>query len=284
LIDLHTHTTASDGLDTPADLVARAAAAGVSVLGVTDHDTVAGCGAAADACRMRGLAFVPGIEITAVRDEADVHVLGYFIDTASPGLDGFLAAQRQARIVRLRAMIARLAELGIHLDGEALMQPALDDPTKAIGRPAVARALVAAGRVRSTDEAFEHLLGRGRPAFVPRAGAPPEEVFARIHEAGGIASIAHPGLTGRDAWIPEFAAAGADAIEAYHSDHDEQATMRYLALAARHALLVTGGSDYHGDHTHAPAPGCVSLPREWYERLVKRIADGGWRNADRSVD
>jgi len=268
LIDLHTHTTASDGLDTPADLVARAAAAGVSVLGVTDHDTVAGCGAAADACRMHRLVFVPGIEITAVRDEADIHVLGYFIDTASAGLARFLAVQRQARIDRLRAMIARLAALGIHLDGEALVRPAIDDPTKAIGRPAVARALVAAGRVGSTDEAFAQLLGRGRPGFVPRAGAPPEDVFARIHEAGGVASIAHPALIGRDAWIPEFAAAGADALEAYHSDHDEQATMRYLALAARHRLLVTGGSDYHGDDTHAPAPGCVSLPRDCYERLI----------------
>jgi len=280
LIDLHTHTTASDGLDPPADLVARAAAAGVSVLSVTDHDTVAGCAAAADACRVHGMAFVPGIELTAIRDEADVHVLGYFIDTGSPALAGFLAAQRQARIDRVHAMIGRLAALDIHLDAQALLQPAIDDPTKAIGRPAIARALVAAGCVRNTDEAFAQWLGRGRPAFVPRAGARPAEVFARIHEAGGLASIAHPGLIGRDEWIGEFAAAGADAIEVYHSDHDEHATARYLGIAARHSLLVTGGSDYHGDERHGPAPGRVSLPRHAYERLLTHIAECGVRSAD----
>jgi 3',5'-nucleoside bisphosphate phosphatase len=268
MIDLHTHTTASDGLDTPAGLVARAAAAGVSVLGVTDHDTVASCAAAAAACAACGIAFVPGIEITAVRDAADVHVLGYFIDPASDRLARFLSAQRQARIDRVRAMIDRLAALGICLDGQALVQPALDDPTKAVGRPAIARALVAAGWVPDTDEAFAQFLGRGRPAFVPRAGAPPEEVFARIHEAGGIASIAHPGLIGHDEWIAQFAAAGADALEVYHSDHDEQATARYLVIAERCALLVTGGSDYHGDPAHAPVPGSISLPREHYDRLL----------------
>ena len=268
MIDLHTHTTASDGLDTPSSLVARAAAAGVSVLSVTDHDTTAGCAAAADACTARGIAFVPGIEMTAVRNSEDVHVLGYFIDPASAGLARFLAVQRQARIDRVRAMIGRLAALGISLDGDALVQPALDDPTRAVGRPAIARALVAAGCVQDTDEAFAQFLGRGRPAFVPRAGAPPEDVFARIHAAGGISSIAHPGLTGRDDWIAGFAAAGVDALEAYHSDHDEQTTARYLEIAARYGLLVTGGSDYHGDQAHAQVPGSTSLPREAYERLL----------------
>ncbi len=269
MIDLHTHTTASDGRCAPALLAARAAACGVSVLSVTDHDTVAGCAPAAAACADLGLSFVPGIEMTAVREAADIHVLGYFIDVESPQLSSFLAGQRRIRLDRVREMIRRLATLGIALDADAIVQPGIDDPSKAVGRPWIARALVDAGHVSSTADAFDRFLSRGRPAFVPRTGAAPDEVFACIHDAGGLASIAHPALIGRDEWIPEFAASGVDALEAYHSDHDAGATERYLAAAGQYGLLVTGGSDYHGDETHgAVAPGSVSLPRDAFERLM----------------
>jgi predicted metal-dependent phosphoesterase TrpH len=273
VIDLHTHTTASDGRCTPADLVARAAAAGVTVLGVTDHDTVAGCGAAAAACTAAAIEFVPGIEITAVRDQADVHVLGYFIDVESTALLAFLLEQRQQRIDRIRRMIGRLADLGLRLDMDAILEPALADPGKAVGRPWIARALVAAGYVKSGDEAFSSWLARGRPAFVPRQGAGPDNVIARIHEAGGVASLAHPGLLERDEWIPALASAGLDAIEAYHSNHDAAATARYSALAERLGLAVSGGSDYHADESHgAPHPGSVSLPRARFDQL-RRLAE-----------
>jgi predicted metal-dependent phosphoesterase TrpH len=130
---------------------------------------------------------------------------------------------------------------------------------------------VAGGHVPTTADAFDRFLSRGRPAFVPRAGAPPADVIALIHDTGGIASIAHPAQMGRDEWIPEFAAAGVDAIEAYHTDHDAAATARYLAAATEHGLLVTGGSDYHGDEQHgAVAIGSVSLPRDAFDRLVIR--------------
>jgi 3',5'-nucleoside bisphosphate phosphatase len=271
LIDLHTHTTASDGRWTPADLVARAAARGVTVLSVTDHDTAAGCEAAAEACRARGITFVPGIEITAIRESADVHVLGYFIDVQSPRLATFLAGQRQERLDRIRAMLHRLRSLGIDLDAETIIRPAVDDSAKAIGRPWIARALIAAGHVQTMNEAFERFLARGRPAFVPRAGAPPQAVFASIHDAGGLASLAHPALVGHDEWIPDFVAEGVDALEAYHTDQDEPATARYLAAAKHYGLLVTGGSDCHGDESHGAAPGGVSLPRDAYDRLVSRM-------------
>ena len=268
MIDLHTHTTASDGRCTPAELVARAAAAGVTVLSVTDHDTVAACEAASAACRAAGIEYVAGIEVTAVRESADVHVLGYFIDSRSPSLLTFLADQRGRRMTRVREMIQRLAALGIRLDADAILRPGLDDPSKAVGRPWIARALVGAGHVTTTDEAFDRYLGRGRPAFEPRTGAPPEEVLVRIHEAGGLASLAHPGLVGRDEWIDGFGAAGIDALEAYHTDHDAETTARYLKIAERMGLAVTGGSDYHADDTHgATAPGAVSLPRAHYDRL-----------------
>jgi predicted metal-dependent phosphoesterase TrpH len=273
MIDLHTHTTASDGRCTPAELVARASAAGVTVLSVTDHDTVAGCAAAAAAADGAAIHFVPGIEITAVRDEGDVHVLGYFIDRESPGMLAFLAGQRRRRLDRVRQMIQRLTACGVGLDADAILQPGIDDPTRAAGRPWIARALVAGGFVKTTSEAFDVWLSPGRPAFVPREGASTADVLERIHDAGGIASIAHPGLLRHDAWMPELAAAGLDALEAYHPKHDRRATARYCEMARELNLAVSGGSDYHADESHGAAvPGSVSLPREAFDQLLRRAA------------
>lgn len=269
MIDLHTHTTASDGKCTPDELVARAATAGVSVLGLTDHDTVAGCAAAAAACAHHGLEFVPGIEVTAVADERDVHVLAYFFDLASPSLHAFLAVQRQRRMERVREMFARLAANGIHLDVERILSAGVADPDRAVGRPWIARALVEAGHVADVNEAFARWLSNGCPAFVPRTGASPAEVIGKIHEAGGLASLAHPVLVKHDEWIPELAEAGLDALEAYHSDHSAVDTDRYLALASELGLLVTGGSDFHDDTHHGGGgPGSVCLPREHYDLLL----------------
>jgi 3',5'-nucleoside bisphosphate phosphatase len=272
MIDLHTHTTASDGRCSPAELVARAAAAGVGVLSVTDHDTVAGCDAAREACDTAGIEFVAGIEITAIREGVDVHVLGYFVDPESADLLAFLAEQRTRRLDRAREIVARLATLGMPLDADAILQPGIDNAGVSIGRPWIARALMASGHVATVGEAFERWLSRGRPAFVPRAAAAPEEVVARIHAARGLASMAHPGVIQHDEWIASFAAAGLDALEAYHSDHDAITTARYVALARRLHLDVTGGSDFHADDAHGPtAPGAVSLPREEFERLKGRL-------------
>jgi 3',5'-nucleoside bisphosphate phosphatase len=270
LIDLHTHTTASDGRCTPAQLVADAAAAGVTVLSVTDHDTVAAAATAGRLCAATGIEFVPGIEITAVVDGADVHVLGYFIDTESPELAAFLAEQRRIRIDRLRQIVDRLAAAGIVLDADAILRPALADPSTAVGRPWIARALVSGGHVATHDEAFAQWLTPGRPGFVPRLGASPPEVFGRIHAAGGLASLAHPVLIGHDEWLPEFAKAGLDALEAFHSDHDPSTTRHYLDMARQLELAVTGGSDYHGDPSHGGPPGSVSLPREAFDRFKAR--------------
>jgi predicted metal-dependent phosphoesterase TrpH len=268
LIDLHTHTTASDGRLVAADLVARAAAAGVTVLAVTDHDTIGGCEAAESACRSAGIAFVNGIEVTAARDDSDVHVLAYFFDRTAPALLEFLAEQRRRRIDRVRQMVARLETHRIHLDAEAIVGPALDDPSQSAGRPWIARALVTGGFVKNTNEAFDRWLTRGKPAYVPRAASSPRDVFARIHAAGGIVSLAHPLLVGHDEWLEEFAADGLDALEAYHSDHDAATTAHYLQIARRLGLAVSGGSDFHGDPSHGPRqPGDVSLPQAEYDRL-----------------
>ena len=273
MIDLHMHTTASDGRCSPNELVARAAAAGVTVLSVTDHDTCDACGAAERACAAASITFVSGIEITAVRDEVDVHVLGYFFDPASPALRVFLAEQRQRRLDRVGRILVELGKLGLRLDAAAVLRPAIEQPGTSIGRPAVARALVAGGYVKTSNEAFATWLSRGRPGFVPREGAAPDNVIAQIHGAGGVASLAHPGLLRRDEWIAGFASSGLDAIEAYHTNHDEEATGRYRSIAHRLALSLSGGSDYHADESHGSAhPGSVSLPEDAFNQLRERAA------------
>ena len=281
MIDLHTHTTASDGRLSPTELVARAAAAGVTVLSVTDHDTLASCQAAAAACAAARIDFVTGIEVTAVEHGGDVHVLGYFVDPQTPPLQAFLSAQRQLRATRVRAIVDRLGALGLALDAEAILRPSQEDSSRAPGRPWVARALVAAGHVSTTGEAFDRWIGRGRPAFVPRTGASPAEVVQHLHNAGGLASLAHPVLVGPQAeadkatWIASLAASGLDAIEAFHSEQDAAATARYLALADRLGLEVSGGSDFHGDPQHGPmAPGAVALPSDRFDRLKSRWQSG----------
>lgn len=273
MIDLHTHTTASDGSCSPDVLASRAAAAGVTVLGVTDHDTVAGCAATEAACASLGLAFVSGIEITAVAGDVDVHVLGYFIDVESPVLAEFLAVQRQRRIGRIHQLVERLAALGMPLDLDALVAPAMTNSTKSIGRPVVARALVAAGYVPTVTDAFDQWLIPGRPAFVPRLAAPPPEVFARIHEAGGLASMAHPGLTRRDEDIPSYVDAGLDALEVFHAEHTPAMRSRYFAMAEHLGVAMTGGSDFHGDAAHGAEPGAASVPREYFEAFRKKLTN-----------
>jgi predicted metal-dependent phosphoesterase TrpH len=246
----------------------------VEVLSVTDHDTTAACAPVSAACVRAGIEFVPGIEITAVVDGADVHMLGYFIDPAAAPLCAFLTEQRRRRLVRVRQMIERLSEHGIHLDVEAVVRPGTDDDSKAAGRPWIARALIAAGHVTTIAEAFDRWLASGRPAFVSRIGPTPADVLREIHNAKGIASLAHPGLLGRDEMIPGLAAAGIDAIEAYHSKHRPDDTVRYLTFADRLGLAVSGGSDYHADPNAAVGIGGVSLPRELYEDLKRRKTSG----------
>jgi predicted metal-dependent phosphoesterase TrpH len=267
LIDLHLHTTASDGRCTPEALVRRAAGAGLTVIAVTDHDTTAAVHDVqrlADAC---GIECVSGIEVTAIEDGGDVHVLGYFVDPRHEPLQEFLAAQRRSRVTRAIAIADRLRDLGRPIDVRQVLRDAERDSTRAVGRPQIARAMIAAGHAADVTEAFDRWLGRGAPAFVARTGAPPEEVIAVIHDAGGLASLAHPGRTGIDARIEALCRGGLDALEVYHSDHDAAQVARYLAIARDLRRLVTGGSDYHGDPGRALSPGAATLPEDEWLRL-----------------
>jgi 3',5'-nucleoside bisphosphate phosphatase len=268
VIDLHTHTTASDGALAPAALIAAARAAGLRVLSITDHDSTSGYLEARDAADTAGIELVAGIEISAVADGRDVHVLGYFMNTESDSLRAFLVTQREDRLRRIHEMRDRLAALGCPIDAEPILEAAARG--RSVGRPQVAAALCAARHVRDRSEAFERFLEHGRPAYVPRRGASPEQVIAIIHDAGGLASLAHPGLYGRDDAIASYAAAGLDAIEATHADHDAAAEARYRHLARELRLLVTGGSDFHGGGAYRVASlGVVILPDRDYAALAR---------------
>jgi predicted metal-dependent phosphoesterase TrpH len=268
VIDLHLHTTASDGLLTPTELVAYVALSGVQILAVTDHDTTDGFDEAAAEARRRDVRLIAGIEITAVDRGRDVHMLGYFFDRSDAALAQFLATQRVTRVRRILEMAARLEALGMPVDVQPLVSEARSHTSKSIGRPRLARAMIEAGYVGSTREAFERWLGKGCPAFVERDGASPEEVIAIVHRADGLVSLAHPGRTRIDDRISTLREAGLDAIEVYHSDHDQATVTTYLELARQLNCLVTGGSDFHGDPAHGIEPGASRLPDDEWSRLV----------------
>ena len=274
MIDLHLHTTASDGRLTPTELVAHAAASGIRILAVTDHDTTDGFDEGAAEASRRGLLLIPGIEITAVDRGRDVHMLGYFFDRRDGGLVQFLTAQRATRIARIVEIANRLGALGMPVDVQPLLEEAQHQSSKSIGRPKLARAMIDAGYVATTREAFDRWLGQGCPAFIERAGASPEEVIGIVHRAGGLVSLAHPGRTRIDQRIAALRDAGLDAIEVYHSDHDAGMVATYLELARQLDVMITGGSDFHGDPAYGIEPGVSVLPEREWNRLAARGMDG----------
>jgi 3',5'-nucleoside bisphosphate phosphatase len=271
LIDLHLHTSASDGLCTPAELVSRVVEAGIRTFAVTDHDTMAAAAETAALAARAGLTFVPAIEITSVAGDRDVHVLAYWLDAGTPAVDALLSLQRRARIERARAMAARLAEAGVPIAIDALLAPDGSASGRSIGRPQLARALIEAGHVASFEEAFDRWLADGRPAHLPHQGPSPAEVVRMVADAGGVSSLAHPGLLQRDAIIPSLAEAGLMALEACHSNHPPEVEAHYRALARRLGLAISGGSDYHGEATsRADSFGKVGLTDEEFAALQAR--------------
>lgn len=268
-IDLHSHSTASDG-ELPAELVAeRAAAAGVAVWALTDHDSIAQLGPAGAAARALGMRFVPGIELSVHLDRREVHLLGHFVDPESETLRGFEDLLAEKRRIRMGEMIHKLAALGVALEPEEIER---FSGGKTLARPHVARALVARGLVSSVKEAFDRFLGEGRPAFVGRYRLPVEEAIALVRGAGGTATIAHPGLNRIERGdLERLKAWGLAGVEVYHGDHVPSQREKYLKLCAELDLAPTAGSDFHGP---AVAPdrklGMVSMSPAELERLEAR--------------
>lgn len=270
MIDLHLHTTASDGKLRPSALVALAARANLKIISVTDHDTVAGLSEARDAAVAHGLRLVNGIEVTAIEQGRDVHVLGYFFDPDNEALGRFLETQRADRVQRLREIGARLKTLGCDIDVETIIGTSAELAGRSVGRPLIADALVAKGLAIDRRDAFDRLLGNDGPAFVPRCGAPVARVIAVIAAAGGIASLAHPILLRDDSIIPVYASAGLAAIEVRHREHDQAAETRYREIARSLNLAVSGGSDFHGEPM--TDLGTVTLAAEDFDALASRAA------------
>lgn len=262
--DLHLHTQFSDGTFTPEELVAQAQKNGLVCIALTDHDTVEGCARAAAACAAVSMEFIPGAELTAEHADTEVHIIGYFLDTTNATLLDRIAQFQTVRMRRIHEMVAALNRQGLPLKAEAVFALA---NCKSPGRPHVARALVKEKLIGSLDEAFERYLKRGKPAWVPKTKMSAMESIGLIHQAGGLAVMAHPGLNRTDEIIPDLVKAGLDGIECFHTKHSTVMSERYLEIAEKHHLLVTGGSDCHGFSKNKPLIGTVRLPYEHVEKL-----------------
>jgi hypothetical protein len=258
--DLHVHSTASDGTVRPRDLVALALERGLSVLAIADHDSVEGLAEAQQAAEDTPLTLVPAVELSAVTPHGDdVHVLGYFIRGDDRHLREHLTDLRSARLNRAEAMVEALSDAGYSVTIDDVLTLSEGG---AVGRSHVARALVAAGHAQSVADAFRRLIGRGRPFYVSKDVRSPQEAISCVHDAGGLAVVAHPGVSRLDHIISDLAACGLDGLEAYHADHSPQERARYAAMAADLGLLVTGGSDFHGPAAPNPPIGSVDIPAE----------------------
>jgi predicted metal-dependent phosphoesterase TrpH len=266
-VDLHSHSTASDGSKTPTALVAAAKAAGLVAIALTDHDTMAGVAEATAAGTAAGVRVVPGVELSAVDDDREVHLLGLHIDRPDV-LDDALRTFRAAREARAREIVEKLNALGVTITFDDVIAHAGD---AAIGRPHVARVLIEGGWARDSRDAFDRYLGAGRPAYVPKHRLSVGEAIALCHAGGGIAVLAHPGADGRRELLERYAMLGLDGVEVRHPGHSAEDVNRLGALAGFLGLLPSGGSDWHGASDGARVLGVMRIPAAWLERQDERV-------------
>jgi len=278
--DLHLHTNFSDGTYTPEELVSQAAKHKLAAMALTDHDTVEGCQRAADACKAVEIEFIAGTELTAEQNENEIHILGYFLDTHNPKLLSEIAKFQSVRQSRIHEMVSRLNKINVPLRVEDVFALA---NCRSPGRPHVARALVKAGLCASLDEAFERFLKKHRPAWVPKAKISARVAIDLIHQANGLAVMAHPGLNRTDEVIPDLVEAGLDGIECFHTKHSTAVAEHYLEIADKFNLLVTGGSDCHGMSKGKPLIGTIRLPYQHVEKL-KAAVESRARGSKSKVD
>ncbi len=269
VIDLHSHSTASDG-QYPAPLVAeRAVAAGLAVWALTDHDSIGALDQAQEAAAARGLRFVPGIELSVQLDRREVHVLGHFVDPRSDALKRFEDLLAEKRRVRMGEIIQKLAALGVALTPDEIER---FSGGKTLGRPHVARAMVERGVVQTVKEAFDRFLGEGRPAYVGRYRLTVPEAIDLVRGAGGAATVAHPGVSKVERGdLERMKGWGLVGVETYHPDHNPSVREKYLRIARELDLVPTAGSDFHGEEVSPDRHlGDESMAEEDLARLEAR--------------
>ena len=277
-LDFHLHTTHSDGSCTPAEVIALAAKAGVTALAITDHDITTGLPEATAAGKDRGIEIIPGIEISSLLGDSELHMLGYFLDYQDARLNERLMRLRESRHRRNPKIIERLQAAGIDITYDEVRALA---GTDSVGRPHIARVLMEKGVVSSAKEAFDQWLADGRPAYVPRELPTPAEAIHWIKEAKGLAVLAHP------TWVKTtegtladlvraLKADGLDVVEVHYSTHTPRQTRDYLALATQQGLLVTGGSDFHGltkpDIEVGIGKGSLHVPDSLLDKMKTAVA------------
>ena len=267
--DLHLHTTFSDGTYSPEELASEAKRFGLVAVALTDHDTVEGCARMSAACQTHNIEFIPATELTAEVDGIELHMLGYFLNIESPKLLEEIRRFQHGRTERIKEIVSRLKQLNVPLEEEDVFSLAnCNSP----GRPHVARALIERKVCNSLDEAFERFLKKNRPAWVPKQKMSAEGALQIIHDAGGLAVLAHPGLARSEEAIPALIEAGLDGIECFHTRHSPSASEYYVTVAEENNLLVTGGSDCHGMNKGKPLIGSIKLPYEYVRLIKERLA------------
>ena len=272
-VDLHIHTTASDGRLTPAETVALAVARGLQVLALTDHDSTEGVAVGIETARGSGLEVIPGVEINTDTPQGEAHVLGYFLDHTSTELQERLSDRRRARMARGLGIVTKLQALGLDVSWERVQQIAGADEGGAVGRPHVALALQEQGYVTTTQEAFERYIGRGGPAYVNYEKLTPIEAIGMIRSARGVAVLAHPStIQGLDSYLPALIASGLEGLECYYGAYPLDVVQHLVATADRLGLVATGGSDYHGTEqtTYNATLGGTNVPMSVVDRLKER--------------
>ncbi len=268
-IDLHSHSTASDGQYSPAEVASRAAAAGLETWGLTDHDTLAGLEEAGQAAGRLGMRFVTGIELSCFLDGREIHMLGHFVDPADAAMRRFEDLLAEKRRLRIGEIVTRLAGLGVFVTEEAI---ARFSGGKTFGRPHVARALVEAGQAATVKEAFDRFLGEGKPAYVQRFRLQADEAIALVRDAGGVVTVAHPGLNGvQGAHLARLRNLGLAGLEVDHPMHNPSMREKYRLIAEEFDLVATAGSDFHGEAINPDRViGAESMAGEQLERLEAR--------------
>ena len=267
-VDLHTHSTASDGTLPPESVVAAAHAAGIEALALTDHDTLAGIPRAIHAGESLGVRVVPGVELSAHDGDTEIHILALHV-TRLGLIEARLEKFREERHLRAARIVERLRSLGMDVTVDMVMEEAAD---AAVGRPHIARAMIRAGAVKDFREAFDRYLGSGRPAFVPKPRLDVREAISIAHEAGGLAIWAHPGGDGRRAKLEPFVEMGMDGVEIRHPSHMLEDMNRLAALSDFFKLVPSGGSDWHGTAEGPRMIGGMMIPHSWLEKQDELVA------------